>query len=150
MNFYLGGRNGFFKWHSLFFPLEDKLIFSLPWKKTKFFPLEDELDFSKSIPLDFFTWKTDKLNFSLGRQTEFFKGYTFEFFSLKDKLNFSKGNVNINGSPFYLATTQFQKLLAFQRDDVLGTLCHSCVFRLSAEGGKNISWPYLRYEVWLV
>ena len=71
-----------------FFPLEDELDFS---KGTLFSPLEDKLIYSLPWETNWIFLLGDKLNFSLGRQTEFFKGYIFEFFPLEEKLSFSQG-----------------------------------------------------------
>ena len=73
--FHLGRQAGIFK-GNCFFPLG---------RQTDFVPfLEDKLEFSKGT---YFPW----ISF-LGRQSEFLKGYTFEFFPLEDKLDFSEGN----------------------------------------------------------
>ena len=77
-------KNWFFSPWKTSWNFQRELFFS-SWKTNWFVPfLEDKLEFSKGT---YFPW----ISF-LGRQSEFLKGYTFEFFPLEDKLDFSEGN----------------------------------------------------------
>ena len=50
-------------------------------------------------------------------------------------------NLHIYGSPFYLATTQSQYLMAIGKDGGLSTLCHSCGFACQQRVLKTFPGP---------